>query len=305
MAYESGNRNSSRSGSANRAGKPQGSGNRAGQQGRSSQQGRPARPKQDEKAKAAARARRKAKQEARKTGVPGPEVSQKHDPILKVRDFTSVDFSQLSYIMPPEWLFEGLNDDQKTAQANMDFAGVLRVCNVRLVATIDDGTDYDPVLAGILFARTERLPEPKDAFVWKDVYEKASETLRYGALPARTARTYELQLGQRGQLLIDAAGDARGEDTELELFVVSPASRSHGVGKALMAAFDERLRELGAQSFWLQTDSTCTWQWYDAHGYTRVADVELSADFPMPPTGSVAEGDPAPHVFMYKKELAE
>lgn len=297
MAYDNAKRPSS---SSSRRASSAPAGKRAGQQGKG---GKPARSKQDEKAKAAARARRKAKQEARKTGVPGPEVSQKHDPILKVRDFTSVDFSQLSYIMPPEWLFDGLNDDQKTAQANMDFAGVLQVCNIRLVATIDDGTDYDPVLAGIAFARTERLPEPKDAFVWRDVYEKASETLRYGALPARTARTYELQLGERGQLLIDAAGQDRGEDTELELFVVSPASRSHGVGKALMAAFEERLRELGAQSFWLQTDSTCTWQWYDAHGYARVADVELSADYPMPPAGAV-EGEPAPHVFMYKKELA-
>ena len=149
------------------------------------------RPKQDEKAKAAARARRKAKQEARKTGIPGEEVQQPHDPILRVRDFTSVDFSQLSYIMPPEWLFDGLTDEQKTAQANMDFAGVLRASNIRLVATIDDGTNYDPVLVGIAFASTTRLPEPKDAFVWKDVYEKASETLRYGAQPARIARTYE------------------------------------------------------------------------------------------------------------------
>ena len=280
---------------------------RAGQQGnqQGKQGGKPSRPKMDEKAKAAARARRKAKQEARKTGVPGPEVPQKHDPILKVRDFTSVDFSQLSYIMPPEWLFDGLNDDQKTAQANMDFAGVLQVCNIRLVATIDDGTDYDPVLVGIAFARTSRLPEPKDAFVWKDVYDKASETLRYGALPARTARTYELQLGERGQLLVDAAGDAKGEDTELELFVVNPEYRAQGIGKALTSAFEERLHELGCQSFWLQTDSTCTWQWYENHGYTRVADVPLSSDYPMPPVGAQPEGSEPAHVYMYKKELGE
>ena len=268
--------------------------------GRGPKSGKP-RPKQDEKAKAAARARRKAKQEARKTGIPGEEVQQPHDPILRVRDFTSVDFSQLSYIMPPEWLFDGLTDEQKTAQANMDFAGVLRASNIRLVATIDDGTNYDPVLVGIAFASTTRLPEPKDAFVWKDVYEKASETLRYGAQPARIARTYELQLGERGQMLIDAAGEARGEDAELELFVVNPEYRSHGVGKALMAEFQKRLEGLGAQSYWLQTDSTCTWQWYENHGYTRVADVELSADYPMPPTGETT--DEAPHVFMYKKDL--
>ncbi|MDO4212348.1 MAG: hypothetical protein Q4D23_11675, partial [Bacteroidales bacterium] len=66
------------------------------------------------------RAKRKAKQQAKKTGVPGSEVSQKHEPVLRIRRFTSVDFSQLSYIMPPEWKFEGLTQDQETAQANMD-----------------------------------------------------------------------------------------------------------------------------------------------------------------------------------------
>ena len=299
--------NAGRSGArpAQSSGRPRSSSHGPSKQGAASkcsgQGGRPARPKQDEKARAAARARRKAKQEARKTGVPGEEVQQPHDPILNVREFTSVDFSQLSYIMPPEWLFSGLTDDQKTAQANMDFAGVLASSNIRLVATIDDGTNYDPVLVGIAFATTSRLPEPKDAFVWKDVYEKASETLRYGALPARLARTYELQLGERGQLLIDAAGEAKGEDTELELFVVNPEYRGNGVGKALMQTFQERLVGLGAESYWLQTDSTCTWQWYENHGYTRVADVPLTADYPMPPTGE-ADGEP-PHVYMYRKDL--
>lgn len=280
--------------------KPLGGAGAAGAKGPRPKGAKPRPKKQDEKARAAAKARRKAKQEARKTGVPGEEVQRKHDPILRVRDFTSVDFSQLAYIMPPEWLFDGLTDDQRLAQANMDFAGVLASSNIRLVATIDDGTDYDPVLVGIAFAATDRLPEPKDAFVWKDVYEKASETLRFGAQPARLARTYELQLAERGQLLVDAAGQARGENTELELFVVNPQYRAQGVGKALMAEFERRACELGAETFWLQTDSTCTWQWYEDHGYTRVADVELTADYPMPPAGAADE--PA-HVYMYKKAL--
>ena len=247
------------------------------------------------------RAKRKAKAQARKTGVPGSEVSQKHDPVLNIRDYSSVDFSQLCYIMPPEWMFEGLTPDQRTAQANMDFAGVLRNANIRLVATVDDGTDFDPVLVGFLFARTTRLDAPADAQCWQNAYDAASETLRFGAQPARVARTYELQLSERGDLLVQAAGEARGEDTELELFVVSPNQRGLGVGKRLIEEFETRLKELGCASYWLQTDSTCTWQSYDDHGYTRVADVALSAEYPMPPRGDQS-GDV--HVFMYKKDLA-
>ena len=79
-----------------------------------------------------------------------------------------------------------------------------------------------------------------------------------------------------------------------------------------MAAFEGHLAERGARSYWLQTDTSCTWQWYERHGYARVADVALDRAFSMPAALCPAPGEgagpeqgrePAAHVFMYRKDL--
>lgn len=231
---------------------------------------------------------------------------------IAVRPFEPADFDQVVAIMPPEWLFDGLSPQEARAQAAMDFAGVLAASNLRLVAQAAPEAAAAPAsdpagpvpLAGILFARLEGLPDPQDAAHWRELWECARATLLAGGPSARLAARYEEQLGERGQLLVDAAGDAMGPDNELELFVANPAMRGCGAGGALMAAFEQRLRELGHASYWLQTDTTCTWDWYERHGYLRAADVELDERYPMPPAGQPTEPDaPVPHVFMYRKDL--
>lgn len=231
---------------------------------------------------------------------------------IAVRPFEPADFDQVVAIMPPEWLFDNLSPAEARAQATMDFAGVLAASNLRLVAQMAPDAAGVPVpgatgtapLAGILFARLEGLPGPQDATRWHDVWDRARAILLAGSASARLAARYEEQLGERGQLLVNAAGEAMGPDNELELFVANPAMRGCGAGSALMAAFERRLRELGHAGYWLQTDTTCTWDWYERHGYLRAADVELDGHYPMPPTGQpAAPGAPAPRVFMYRKDL--
>ncbi len=230
-----------------------------------------------------------------------------------VRQFELEDFERVCALMPPEWRFAGLTGPELDAQARMDTAGVLEAANLRLVA--EDPAQPDGPLAGYLFARLEGLPAPTDTPRWTTAYEEARECLLAGGEAAQRACRYEEQLADRGQLIVNAAGENRGSDNELELFVVNPQVRGRGTGKALMGEFERTLAKLGASTYWLQTDSTCTWTWYEAHGYQRVADVPLSEDYPMPdapaalacassdtqsPAGSPAE---APRVFMYRKDL--
>ena len=260
------------------------------------------------------RKKRAEKAKARQTGVPGDEVPQAHEPVLEVRAFSSVDFSQLVRIMPPEWLFAGMSEAETEAQAQMDLAGCLSSCTLALVATVDDGTDYDPVVAGALLGYVDGEAPLFGADRWQEAYEDAGETLRYGCPQARQAYAYVTQLEERCRLLVEAAGDARGTENELVLFVTRSSMRGHGVGRALVETFEQHLREAGQTSYWLATDSLCSWQWYEAHGFTRCADVELGPEFALPP------GDPAindmldpvqsaggdgerPHAFMYRKEL--
>lgn len=235
-------------------------------------------------------------------------TNQRNRMSVSVRPFEVTDFERVVALMPPEWCFANCTPDEAIAQARMDFSGVLSCCNVRLVAEplspiCADSPNSTQPLAGILFARLAALPSPGDAAFWNDVWEQAHQELLAGTPHAHLAARYEEQLGERGDLLVQNAGSAMGEDNELELFVANPAMRGCGAGGALMAAFEEILSQHNAGSYWLQTDTTCTWEWYERHGYVRAADVELTEDYPMPPHGRVFDpASPAPRVFMYRKD---
>jgi ribosomal protein S18 acetylase RimI-like enzyme len=211
---------------------------------------------------------------------------------VSVRPFTPSDFDGVVAIMPPEWRFDGCSEEELRAQATMDFAGVLVGANLRLVA------ERDGAVRGIAFARLGGLPEPDDGPLWAGRWEEGRAVLAQGSPAARRALRYEEQLGERGELLLERADPALVPPHELELFVVAPDARGLGVGSALMAAFERAVRATANPAFWLQTDTTCTWEWYEAHGYVRVAGVVLDDSYPMPGTG------PSPaHVFMYRRDV--
>ncbi len=223
-----------------------------------------------------------------------------------VRPFEAGDFDQVVELYPPEWRFDGTTPEEALAQARMDCASMLASCNERLVAVVTDEAGGEHV-AGLLFARIEGLPLPADAAAWEDAADRAGATLAAGGPDARRALAYIEQLAERGALLAGQAGDAMGPDNELELFAVGPQARGRGAGNALMAAFERHLAERGARSYWLQTDTSCTWEWYERHGYVRVADVPLAPSFAMPAMACASPGSPADgpaRVFMYRKDLA-
>ncbi|MBM7000583.1 GNAT family N-acetyltransferase [bacterium] len=283
------------------------------------------RPDKIAAAKRARRERMKAKADARKTGVTGDEVPREHEPILGVRRFSSVDYSVMLQIMPPEWYFPLMGETEKLAQAQMDVAGTLARSSVALIATVDNGLDFDPPCVGFLLGRTAALPLVPGSQNWRNGAEGASEELSHSSLPARDARTYLQQLAEREELLTEVAGEARGEDNELMLLVVTPDERGKGVGAALVREFERILREAGQHSYWLQTDTLSGYGFYDANGFTRVAEIELGEHFVLPtPVKAVVadagaddadegEGDasdaPADaasqtqRAFMYRKDL--
>ncbi|WIM67053.1 GNAT family N-acetyltransferase [Corynebacterium breve] len=75
------------------------------------------------------------------------------------------------------------------------------------------------------------------------------------------------------QALRNAKKQHAVSDTELVLFVVDEHARGTGIGTKLYDNFKNYLRSLNRSGFFLYTDSDCTWQFYEAKGMRRAADV--------------------------------
>ena len=61
-------------------------------------------------------------------------------------------------------------------------------------------------------------------------------------------------------------------DAEAELFVVDPAYRGQGIGKKLFRSMVEYYKKAGIDSFFLHTDTACSYPFYDRMGMTRIGE---------------------------------
>lgn len=70
------------------------------------------------------------------------------------------------------------------------------------------------------------------------------------------------------------------KDPELLLLLVGEAAQGKGVGRALMAAAEDDLRAQGFGSYYLLTDSSCNWFFYELMGMTKDLDVAMNFGIP-------------------------
>ena len=75
------------------------------------------------------------------------------------------------------------------------------------------------------------------------------------------------------------SGVGQSTQAELLLFMVNPAVKGHGVGGALWNALLQGFRANGVHAFYLHTDTSCDYTYYEHHGLQRVAE-RLRADHP-------------------------
>ncbi|WEV75085.1 GNAT family N-acetyltransferase [Bifidobacterium sp. ESL0800] len=84
---------------------------------------------------------------------------------------------------------------------------------------------------------------------------------------ADTELGFEIERRMERQSGINAKAPA-----EVELFLVSSASRGHGVGGALWSRTMDYFERSQVPMFYLHTDSDCDVSFYDRHGLKRVAE---------------------------------
>ena len=135
----------------------------------------------------------------------------------------------------------------------------------------------DGTLAGVTFIRVAgECPQLDEIDVAEDM---AATERRIRTNPEASKRLDMVQSSFRLELDLEREGKAN-ETTlgELELFVVNPDVRGHGVGGGLWTRMQEYLAAWNVDAFYLHTDSDCDVSFYDHKGLERIA--QRSADEP-------------------------
>ena len=118
---------------------------------------------------------------------------------------------------------------------------------------------------------------------------------------ARVIETLEDGFFVREGILEEDSDITATTQAELELFMVNPGVRGAGVGGALWRQLLAALRSMGVRAFFLHTDSSCDFGFYDHKGLSRVAE-RLAADHPE--DADLAPGMNTDDQFIYRADLA-
>lgn len=209
---------------------------------------------------------------------------------MRLRPFNpSSDFEMAKRLVPDEWLRLDYSGGERIAHEELVIADMLVLSTYAIVAE-----EYGK-LAGLLVARFDDCtPGEKDVRRWKRVIEHSTKVLSNGSEGAKKALAMEQGIPALLEQLGAQAGDRMPENNELLLFLVSPDFRGHGVGSALVKRFEDHLAMRGSHSYYLLTDESCTYGYYDRHGFERIARVD--ADDPDKPGEKIAS-------FYYRRDL--
>lgn len=71
---------------------------------------------------------------------------------------------------------------------------------------------------------------------------------------------------------------ASGYEAELELFVVDKEYQGQGIGKRMYKSMIEFFKKAGIKDFFLHTDTSCTYQFYERRGMKRLGSYQSDID---------------------------
>lgn len=147
-----------------------------------------------------------------------------------------------------------------------------RRCVLHYLKPSTHGTiaQLDGKFMGLLLARVfdapVLFPEVSQMLLEQDSFMKAKTDKNY-------ARALEEAHGMRAlETKLEAKSHINNlTQAELELFLVSPDARGHGVGGGLWKHTMHLLRNNGVNRYYLHTDSACDVSFYDYHGLRKDA----------------------------------
>lgn len=124
---------------------------------------------------------------------------------------------------------------------------------------------------GVLFGSDERRGGLAKALAFAGLGVRFLGEILLGRLGRRRAALRMI----REMSWMSRAGEAvKGFDSEVNLFILSGATRGKGYGRALMDRYLDFCRAQGMKKVFLWTTPTCTYSFYDRYGFQRIRTVE-------------------------------
>lgn len=212
------------------------------------------------------------------------------------------DFEALIDLVPEDWSYGATSEEVYRQVIALMLAHMLERCTFLIVAEDRQGAGLLGVALGRLGMPTEQEAQP-----YRELVARLEAQLRETPEGTESLAQLDAELAC-DDALERAATPHLADDAEYVLFVTSSAARGKGVGASMITRFEDYLQANGARSYWLFTDTGCTYDWYDRHGFKRVAMTVEDCSAPegyRVAAGEDLRGEPVPGEahFVYRYDI--
>lgn len=184
------------------------------------------------------------------------------------RKYKNSDFYDVLDITLKTWEYEKyLSKDTAYLAAELDLLCYIKESSIIYVAQKDDK------VIGFLVARNiPNIAASSFDNRINAITKKLSEQ-REGII----VKLFRWKMNSINKRLINKVN--KNYEAELQFFAVDKDFRGFGVGKQLFEIFNNYLTSINAKSFYLYTDTTCNYKFYDNYGLSRRQTKKLKVPF--------------------------
>ena len=163
-------------------------------------------------------------------------------------------------------------------ESTLEVTGLLKRVTWSSLAFLHTNSDDAGEFVGMITASIKgEKPLPDDiATTLADREQQARQTLERTPEGRRILHDYDADFAENEHFEAQAR---RELDAEAVLFFLRPKARGHQLGKRLFDSFINHLDEMNLQTYWLFTDSTCSFGFYDHRGMRRTATLQTACNY--------------------------
>lgn len=187
---------------------------------------------------------------------------------ITLRTLTKKDYPYIEDIIRRTWKYDSLTADPKDAKHMARL--YLRSCMSR--ATFSCVAAEDENVLGVILANSKKSA-PKFS-IKGTLSQLLAVLLLFTTKTGRKLGKFFNRFDDTDTQLLKNCGQTF--DGEICFFAMDENSRGKGVGKQLFSSALEYLRKEEAGSFYLFTDSSCTYQFYEKRGMQRLGEKVLT-----------------------------